>query len=150
MPNLKVVLSTFGSFMAALSTPSLLHKQPKGRFGLLSIVSIQYAYFFCVWSSCLHLKFCYRTVLLHSERMIYFYGFSFVCLPFPLDVLRIYLGPFSGVTCWLYKFMKNFGVIGGQLSFICTIIIRVSVSLKIYFLIFKMNILKSMNDDLDL
>ena len=63
--------------------------------------------------------------------MIYFYGFSFSCFPFPLDVLRIYLGPFSGVTCWWYKFFKNFGPMGGQLSIITTIIIRVSASLGI-------------------
>ena len=81
---------------------------------------------------CLQISFCYRTVLLHSERMIYIYGFTYTCFPFLLDVLRIYIGPFSGLTCWWYKFFKNFGPIGGQLSFICTILIRVSAFVLLF------------------
>ena len=70
--------------------------------------------------------FCCRTVLLHSERLIHFYAFSYTCIPFLLDTFRIYYGPFSGVTCWWYKFFKNFGPLGGQMGFNATLIIRVS------------------------
>ena len=107
-----------------------------GIFYFIKMRNIKYVYlnilipFFDLFQK---IKLFYRTVLLHSERMIHFYGFSYSCSAFPLDVLRIYFGPFSDVTCWWYKFFKNFGGIGAQLSYSCTIIIRVSASLNMLF-----------------
>ena len=68
----------------------------------------------------------YRTMLVHSERIIYTYAFTYTCSSMVLDTLRIYHGPFSNFTCWWYKFSKNFSSTGAQFGFNLTILIRVS------------------------
>ena len=68
----------------------------------------------------------YRTMLVHSERIIYTYAFTYTCSSMVLDTLRIYYGPFSNFTCWWYKFSKNFSSTGAQFGFNLTILIRVS------------------------
>ena len=70
--------------------------------------------------------FSYRTVLVHSERIIYIYALVYVCFPFVLDTLRIYSGPFSESTCWWYKFFRNFISGGVQFGFNSTIMFRVN------------------------
>ena len=76
--------------------------------------------------------FFYRTVLLHSERIIYVYAFiNLACTGLALDTLRIYSGPFSESTCWWYKFFKNFTSAGVQFGFNSTIVFRVNNSWQI-------------------
>ena len=67
----------------------------------------------------------YRTMLVHSERIIYTYAFTYTCSSMVLDTLRIYYGPFSKFICWWYKFSKNFASTGLQFGFSFTILIRV-------------------------
>ena len=67
-----------------------------------------------------------RTVLLHSERIIYIYALSYIFLPLWWDTLRIYVGPLSESTCWWYKFFKNFITTAVLLGFNFIILVRVS------------------------
>ena len=66
-----------------------------------------------------------RTVLLHSERTIYIYALSYIFLPLWWDTLRIYVGPLSEITCWWYKFFKNFITTAVLLGFNFIILVRV-------------------------
>ena len=86
-----------------------------------SHVSKRYIFMVCIilW------KYFYRTMLVHSERIIYVYGFCGLCSSLVLDTLRIYYGPFSKFICWWYKFSKNFASTGLQFGFSFTILIRV-------------------------
>ena len=73
------------------------------------------------------MKYIFRTALLHSERIIYFYIFFFVCLPFPLDLVRIYSGPLPYYFCWCQRLFKNFASCGILMGMGLTITIRVKI-----------------------
>ena len=61
----------------------------------------------------------------YGESIVYFYAFFFLCVPFTLDVMRIFSGPLPEMVCWLTIFFKNFGNFGGQFGFVVCILIRV-------------------------
>ena len=66
----------------------------------------------------------FRTVLTYGENMVYLYPCFYMCVPFTLDVIRIFSGPMPETICWLTIFFKNFGVFGGQFGFIVCIMLR--------------------------
>ena len=66
----------------------------------------------------------FRTVLTYGENIVYLYFYFFLCVPFCLDVIRIFSGPMSETICWLTIFFKNFGVFGGQFGFVVCITLR--------------------------
>ena len=69
-----------------------------------------------------------KTVLLHSERIIFVYACAFTSIPFAIDLARIYTGPLHPNLCWWYKYFKNVAALGVQFGFIITILSRVSVT----------------------
>ena len=66
----------------------------------------------------------FRTVLTYGENIVGLYAFFFLCVPFTMDVVRIFSGPLPETACWLTIFFKNFGVFGGQFGFVTCIILR--------------------------
>ena len=70
-------------------------------------------------------KYVFRTALLHSERIIYFYIYFFVCIPLPLDLVRIYSGPLPYYFCWCQRLFKIFASCGILMGMGLTITIRV-------------------------
>ena len=66
----------------------------------------------------------FRTVLTYGENIVYLYFYFYLCVPFCLDVIRIFSGPMSETLCWLTIFFKNFGGFGGQFGFVVCIILR--------------------------
>lgn len=68
-----------------------------------------------------------KTVISHCEAIIHSYVLSYLLLSFSIDLIRIYYGPFSSMTCWWYIYFKNFSVLGGQLGFILTLTTRVRI-----------------------
>ena len=66
----------------------------------------------------------FRTVLTYGENIVYLYACLFLCVPFALDVIRIFSGPMHEIICWLLIFFKNVGVFGGQFGFVVCITLR--------------------------
>ena len=74
----------------------------------------------------------FRTVLTYGENIVYLYACFFLCVPFFMDVIRIFSGPMPEIICWFLIFFKNFGVFGGQFGFVVCITLR-----YLYVLIYK-------------
>ena len=72
-------------------------------------------------------------MLLLMERMMLTYLQIYMQGILIIDVLRIYVGPFPGKICWIYKLGKNLLATGGVLLINFMVIIRVNI----YFLILQ-------------
>ena len=75
-----------------------------------------------------YIQLCFfRTVLLHSERILFIYAFVYACIPFFLDTIRIYFGNLPYFLCWWIKFFRNFSTIGMEFGFTFAFIFRVKL-----------------------